>query len=111
MTTLERLQTILMVSYPLERAQLSPDAMLSSLDIDSLGVMELLFEIEDEFDLKVPNDTQNLKTVGDVVCLIDALRQSQSESAPADAAGRAGEGGRTNAAAQHEKIAAARRLP
>jgi acyl carrier protein len=108
MTTLERLQTILMASYPLERGQLSPDALLTSLDIDSLGVMELLFAIEDEFHLKVPNDSQNLKTVGDVVSLIDTLRQSQTPDA--DAVSPAGDG-MPNSVGQHESDMAARRTP
>ncbi|MDB5821542.1 MAG: phosphopantetheine-binding [Herminiimonas sp.] len=109
MSTLERLQTILMGSYPLERGQLSPDALLSSLEIDSLGVMELLFAIEDEFNLKVPNDTQNLKTVGDVVDLIDNLQQSQT--AGSDAVIQANEAGRANPVGHHENTVAARRLP
>jgi acyl carrier protein len=109
MTTLERLQTILMASYPLEREQLSPDAMLSSLDIDSLGVMELLFAIEDEFILKVPNDAQDLKTVGDVVRMIDDLQQSQSDNP--ELANAAGESGQANPVAQRESSAAARRSP
>jgi acyl carrier protein len=109
MTTLERLQTILMANYPLERVQLSPDAILSSLDIDSLGVMELLFEIEDEFDLKVPNDTQSLKTLGDVVHLIDDLQQSQLMHL--HAANQAGEGAPGNAVGQRESIVTVRRSP
>lgn len=109
MTTLERLQTILMANYPLERGQLSPDAVLSSLDIDSLGVMELLFDIEDEFDLKVPNDIQGLNTVADVVHLIDDLLQSQS--ADRHAANPAGDAGPGKAVGQHESIATARLLP
>lgn len=77
MTTLARLQTILIKNYPLEREALTPDVLLEKLDIDSLGVMELFFSIEDEFKLNVPNDKVDLKTIGDVVDYIDRLMTEQ----------------------------------
>jgi acyl carrier protein len=77
MTTLTRLQTILINNYPLEREALTRDALLESLEIDSLGVMELFFSIEDEFKLNVPNDKVGLKTLGDVVDHIDRLMAQQ----------------------------------
>ncbi|MES2535435.1 MAG: phosphopantetheine-binding protein [Pseudomonadota bacterium] len=77
MTTLARLQSILIASYPLTREALTPDARLDNLLIDSLGMMELFFNVEDEFKLKVPNDRVDLKTVGDVVRYIDRLIAEQ----------------------------------
>jgi acyl carrier protein len=84
MTTLSRLQTILINNYPLEREALTRDALLESLDIDSLGVMELFFSIEDEFKLNVPNDKMDLKTLGDVVDYIDRLIAEQHGAATVD---------------------------
>lgn len=84
MSTLERLQTILINQYPLQREQLTPQARLEDLQIDSLGVMELFFSIEDEFNIKVPNDQVSLQTVADVVAYIDKLIAEQStRQAPA----------------------------
>jgi acyl carrier protein len=77
MSTLERLQTILINSYPLQRDALVPEARLEHLEIDSLGVMELFFSIEDEFKLSVPNEQQDLATIGDVVAYIDRLIAEQ----------------------------------
>jgi acyl carrier protein len=78
MTTLERLQTLLLNHYPLKREDLTPQARLEDLQIDSLGVMELFFNIEDEFQIKVPNDQVQLQTVGDVVAYIDRLIAEQN---------------------------------
>jgi acyl carrier protein len=77
MTTLERLQEILLKNYPLAREALTADALLENLEIDSLGVMELFFSIEDEFKLNVPNEKVDLKTLGDVVDYIDHLSAQQ----------------------------------
>jgi acyl carrier protein len=79
MTTLERLQNILMKNYPLMREALMPEALLEDLEVDSLGVMELFFSIEDEFKLSVPNDRLDLKTIGDVVGYIDRLIAEQHD--------------------------------
>lgn len=77
MNTLERLQTLLMNHYPLQLEDLTPQARLEDLQIDSLGVMELFFSIEDEFHIKVPNQQVPLETVGDVVAYIDKLCAEQ----------------------------------
>lgn len=77
MSTLERLQTLLMNHYPLQLEDLTPQARLEDLQIDSLGVMELFFSIEDEFHIKVPNEQVPLQTVGDVVAYIDKLCAEQ----------------------------------
>jgi acyl carrier protein len=74
MSTLERLQDILVKDYDISRDVLSPGAMLVSLGIDSLGMLELMFKIEDHFQVKIPGDPpDNLTTVQDVVTYIDGL--------------------------------------
>lgn len=83
MTTLERLQTLLLDRYPLQREDVTPQARLEDLEIDSLGVMELFFDIEDAFRIKVPNDQVRLQTIGEVVDYIDRLIAEQSGTQPA----------------------------
>ena len=91
MTTLATLQDILVRDYQVPREQLTPDAALTTLGIDSLGFLELMFKIEDEFPVKIPGDTPtNLTTVRDVVGYIDGLIASQSGRAPPAAKLRAG---------------------
>ena len=52
--TFEHLRRILLRDYPLDPDVITPEAALDSLGIDSLGVAELLFNIEDEFKVRVP---------------------------------------------------------
>ncbi len=77
MSTYERLQQILVADYPLLPEQLVPQARLEDLGIDSLGVMELLFQIEDAFQIQVPSQQVSLQTVHDVVTYIDELLEAQ----------------------------------
>ena len=78
MTTLDRLQKILMAHYPVQAESITRDARLEQLDIDSLGLMELFFAIEDEFGISVPNDQRAMHTVGDLVDYIDTLQSQPS---------------------------------
>jgi len=87
-TTFERLRLILVRDYKADADALTPEAPLSSLNIDSLGVAELLFTVEDEFKVKVTKEPLAITTVGDVVVFIDGLVASQhatdgSAAAPA----------------------------
>ncbi len=77
MTTLARLCAILVHDYKLDAKTLTPEASLESLGIDSLGVAELLFNIETEFKISLPPERVELHTIGDVVRYIDALIAAQ----------------------------------
>jgi acyl carrier protein len=72
-TTLERLSAVLMKDYELSPDRLRLDATLEELGIDSLGAVELLWNIEDAFDIKLPSEPVDLLTLGDVVRYVDEL--------------------------------------
>ena len=76
-TTLERLTAILTRDYPLATQALMPDTPLATLGIDSLGTVELLWTVEDEFKIKLPAEPVELPTIGDVARYIDEIIGSQ----------------------------------
>ncbi|MES2830420.1 MAG: acyl carrier protein [Pseudomonadota bacterium] len=77
MTTLEWLQTTLEKDYGLSRDRLDPQAGLEELGVDSLGVMELFFLVEDVFKITVPQEQVALQTIGEVARYIDDLIAAQ----------------------------------
>lgn len=86
MTTLQSVQAILKANFDLSPDVLQPDAKLEDLAIDSLSVVEVLFAVEDEFNVKVPSEPVasqlQMKTIGDLVAYVDKLMAEQ-HSAPA----------------------------
>jgi acyl carrier protein len=83
--TLERLQDLLIEAYAIEREKLGPDAELSTLGVDSLGLVELLFQIEDRFGVQIPGDAPtDLRTVRDVVDYVDTLLAGRPPAGPGD---------------------------
>ena len=77
MTTLERLQALLVKHNQVTHGDLVPDASLEALGLDSMDTIDLLFNIEDEFNITVPRDQAPLKTLQDVVDYIDRLVSEQ----------------------------------
>lgn len=81
-TTFEHLTAILSKDYKLRPDRLTLDAPLESLGIDSLGTVELLWNIEDAFRIELPTDPVDLSTLGDVVRYIDDLTAKQGVATP-----------------------------
>jgi len=77
MTTLERLTRILEQRYKLDAAQLTPDQPLEALGIDSLGMVEMLFFIEEEFGVHLPSEGITFATLGEAAKYVDALVAAQ----------------------------------
>lgn len=50
---------------------------LATLGVDSLSMLELVFEIEEKFDVKVEEDTPPPRSCGDLVALIERLAASK----------------------------------
>lgn len=80
-TTLERLTRILVQRYKLDPARLTPDQPLGALGIDSLGMVEMLFFIEDEFGVHLPSEGAAFSTLGEAASYVDGLIATQRGSA------------------------------
>lgn len=53
-----------------------PDAKLQDLGLDSLKAITVLYDLEEEYDIEIPNEIiESMKTVGDIVSKVDELRQ------------------------------------
>ena len=57
--------------------QVVPAATLADLGVDSLMMLELVFECEDRFGVTLDKNLKSPKTVGELVVLVDRLRSEQ----------------------------------
>lgn len=78
MDTFETLRGIIVKKFEKNAGEVTPDATFESLEIDSLDTFDIIFEAEEKFDIKVPNEQVDIKTIQDVVNLIDRLRAEQA---------------------------------
>jgi acyl carrier protein len=87
-TTLERLRQILAKEFEVAPELVHPAARMDELAIDSLAVIEVIFQLEDAFNISFPQEPGKLQlqTVGDLVSCVDRLATEQRARASAGAA-------------------------
>ena len=72
MTAYEFLAQALSGEYEVDPDKISPEASLADLGLDSLTFVELLFDVEDEFGIKIPEGV-SFETLADAAKLVDEL--------------------------------------
>jgi acyl carrier protein len=77
MKSIELIRNFLHARLDTEATKVVPEALLTDLGIDSLMMLELVFECEDQLAIKLPEDLKSPQTVGEVVALMDGLVVSQ----------------------------------
>jgi acyl carrier protein len=81
--TFDGLKAILVRDYKVDPQTLTPNSTLESLNIDSLGTVELLWTVEEAFGVKLPADPVDLPDVAAVVSYIDGLIAARITNADA----------------------------
>jgi acyl carrier protein len=81
MSSLEIIQKMMVKQFDLKLEDLTSDAQLESLGIDSLSVIEFMFNLEDELKIKLSDERIELKTIQDVANAVDKLLAEQHHAA------------------------------
>ena len=84
-STFERLQSLLQEKYSIEPERVTPETTFESLNLDSLDLIEMLFEVEDEFNIRVPQDGGSALRVAKVQDIVDSIDRmlAGGDAAPA----------------------------
>lgn len=67
---LERLQKIVLDKVAVDPAALKPEVRLADIGVDSFALIELVFLAEEEFRITIPLEDLDVKTIGDVLDVI-----------------------------------------
>lgn len=81
MSSLQTIQRMMVEQFDLKLENLHPDAQLESLGLDSLSVIEFMFNLEDELKIKLPDERVEIKTIQDVANIVDKIIAEQKGSA------------------------------
>ena len=75
--TLQTLTTIIAEKLDISPDKITAESTMEDLGLDSLDTFDVIFRAEDAFNIKVTNYQANLKTLQDVVSMIDQLIKEQ----------------------------------
>lgn len=70
-------------TFNIPQDKLLPGATLESLGLDSLAVIEFLFQIEDKFGIRIPDQANPPATLEEIILLIEPLLPGRSAGAAA----------------------------
>ena len=75
MDIFEKVKEVLVDQLDVDEELVTSEASVTDdLGADSLDLVDLVMELENEFDVEIPNeDIQSIKTVGDIVAYIEKL--------------------------------------
>jgi acyl carrier protein len=77
MDSLEKIKKILKDKLDTDPKEVQPQKALTDLGLDSLDMYEMIYEIETEFGVKIPDsEIASLTTVGDLIAFIDSKKPS-----------------------------------
>jgi acyl carrier protein len=68
---LETMQTLLHERLGIDKDRVTLDSSLEDLGIDSLMQIELLFDFEDKYKVKIPDITEKPTTIGGLLAVIE----------------------------------------
>jgi acyl carrier protein len=72
-----RIVELLVEKYGVEEDRISPDAAMTDLGLDSLSVAELVFDIEDLFEIELREDDSEFTSFGQAVALVDRYLEAK----------------------------------
>jgi acyl carrier protein len=76
-TTLERLQRLFIAHFDYNMEELKAATALENLGLDSLDIIEFMFDIEEEFNIRIPDRQFKVKTIQDMVDALDRFISEQ----------------------------------
>lgn len=78
MSSLKELQDLIQEKYGLDAAALDPHASMRDSGIDSLALVEFLFEVEDKYGISVPEQDASIDTLVGLAAVVDRMRTAQA---------------------------------
>ena len=70
-TTLERLKKLFVAKFDSNVEEFNPTTTLEYLGLDSLDMIDFLFDIENEFEIKIPDQEFRVRTIQEIVDAVD----------------------------------------
>jgi len=71
--TFDVVSTLIANKLEIDAQSITPQSKLTELGLDSLDIFDIIFQAEDKYGIKVPNPSEEITTVDDVVRMLNGL--------------------------------------
>ena len=71
---MKELQDLMQEKYGLDASQVDPSTSLRASGVDSLALVEFIFDVEDRMGVTVPDDNPTMDTLAELAAVIDRVR-------------------------------------
>ena len=78
MSSLKELQDLIQAKYGLDPATLDPHASMRASGVDSLALVEFLFDVEEKLNISIPDNYPDLDTLAELAQIVDGLRAAKT---------------------------------
>lgn len=82
MSTLSELQAMIQAKYDIDASTIDPNESLRAKGLDSLTIVEFVFDVEDRYKISLPDQNDSIETLSG---LAEAVDKAIAEKATADA--------------------------
>jgi len=81
MSALKDLQNLIQDKYGLDATALGPHTSMRASGVDSLALVEFLFDVEERYGISIPYNNHDLDTLAELAVIVDKLRAAQTAAA------------------------------
>ena len=78
MSSFDFIRQTLIDKFDVDAEAITYDATFQTLGLDSLTMVELMFDVTEKYDIEIPNDKLDFKTLGEAAALIDETLQAKN---------------------------------
>ena len=78
MSSFDYIRQTLIDKFDVDAEAITSDATFQTLGLDSLTMVELMFDVTEKYDIEIPNDKLDFKTLGEAAALIDETLQAKN---------------------------------
>jgi len=78
LSSFDYIRQTLIDKFDVDAEAITSDATFQTLGLDSLTMVELMFDVTEKYDIEIPNDKLDFKTLGEAAALIDETLQAKN---------------------------------
>ena len=79
MDTLELLREFIKRRVANPPEEVNPDSRLEDIGVDSLTLLDLMFDMEDKFGVRMPDDLPRPETVAELIAIFEKLKPASND--------------------------------